>query len=236
MVPPRIVTELSREADVRLWLTVLNHPRTAKLGTKMRTCELAVTGPTPAIPATTLGLGGQRPDKLRKALERAAQRGNDLQTDFQVVVLPRAKEGLKLRVIRLPSEDQAWQPRTPASATEDPHFGTQRRLSRQWGTSDERDGVGPDEGRDVIKNSTGDFADATERPDVAALLHHGWPRVTEAQRQRLDEVASKHGGPEWAADVIRRTPLGMDPLGRVFRASRQSNWREPRQQTERGGR
>jgi hypothetical protein len=73
-----------------------------------------------------------------------------------------------------------------------------------------------------------------ERPDIAALLNHGWRQVTPAQRHRLDLVATWHGGPEWAAEVIRRTPLGMDPLSRVFTTSSLEYMREFRAARERG--
>ena len=70
---------------------------------------------------------------------------------------------------------------------------------------------------------------AHEPPDVQALRARGWPRVTEAQRRVLYEIADRHdvAGREWAADVIRRTPPDEDPLQAVMAADRE--WQ--RQQT-----
>ena len=90
MLPPHIVSGLSREADVRLWYAVINHP--FAVGAQ-RSYEIAISGDSPSLPAAALGLGGQRPDKLRKAVERAAERGNRLQDRFEVAVIPRAAGG-----------------------------------------------------------------------------------------------------------------------------------------------
>lgn len=59
-----------------------------------------------------------------------------------------------------------------------------------------------------------------ERADAAALLTFGWPKVTKPQRDVLFEIADRHGGPEWAAEAIRSTPAGGDPLRSVMDADR----------------
>lgn len=75
------------------------------------------------------------------------------------------------------------------------------------------------------------ISDARARPrraDIQALHDRGWKRVTKAQRQVLDEVLDRHDvtGPAFAAEVIRATPAGRDPLEAVMAADRL--WQEAR--------
>jgi hypothetical protein len=60
------------------------------------------------------------------------------------------------------------------------------------------------------------------RADVAAWHDRGWKRVTKAQRAVLDEILARHDvtGPEFAAEAIRATPDGADPLEAVMTADR----------------
>jgi len=69
-----------------------------------------------------------------------------------------------------------------------------------------------------------------ERADVAALLERGWKQVTAGQREVLDEVLGRHDvtGPEFAAEVIRNTPPGDDPLQAVMKAD--ALWQQSQRQ------
>jgi hypothetical protein len=83
----------------------------------------------------------------------------------------------------------------------------------------------PSRGRDERISSERDSSGARARPrraDIEALHERGWKRVTKAQRKVLDEVLDRHDvtGPEFAAEVIRATPAGRDPLDEVMKADR----------------
>lgn len=55
-------------------------------------------------------------------------------------------------------------------------------------------------------------AEHQERPDVAALLDRtGWASLTTKARKVLDDLASRHDGPSWAARRIREAPATPRP-------------------------
>lgn len=215
-IPIELLRRLSREAEVQVWMRLLNHPRTAKLVPGM-SHERAVTGRHPTLPASLLGLGGQRPDKLASSLDRITARGNAVQNWYGAEVLPRLGGGLKLRLTLIRSVRHSG---THSAAHWDAEDGSSGPTARQYRTPFEHESLPPEEYREDLQEENRD--DPSGRDDVAALQQH-WGRrgrVTQKQAAVLDEIASRHGGPEWAASVIRSTPKGEDPLKQVFEAER----------------
>jgi hypothetical protein len=80
----------------------------------------------------------------------------------------------------------------------------------------------PNPSRESLKRESRESRETSERTDVQALLDRGWKRVTPGQRRVLDEILDRHDvtGPEFAAEVIRTTPPGHDPLAAVMEADR----------------
>jgi hypothetical protein len=208
--------------------------------------EYSVSGTRPALSARRMGLGGQRPDKLRASLAAHAERGNALQDVWRLDVLDRAVPGLKLRLSRLvdrgdgPAVVQDVGARwlgTGSGAVRDVRWGSSGREEGQLRTRFVRESARVDSSRDSSRDKrleTGReplSANAerrtpgrlrTPRPDVDALHARGYRRVSAAQRRMLDEWADRHDetGPAWAAARIMEAPPDVDPLGYVLDADR----------------
>jgi len=221
--PIELVQELTG-SDFLVWLTVLCQRSTARL-TVGDAAEWSVTGPRGwsgvTIRPERLGLGRQRPDRLARSLERAAERGNPLAESvlgLRLAVQERAQGGLKLVLTRVRDRAELAartgsradrQSRPPGTATEAVRCGNPGRSLRQSRPRIVRESGSLDVSLDSLETSFRDRASrATETlsssdetgkrskttgepPDVAALRER-WRRVSPGQRRILAELADRH--------------------------------------------
>jgi hypothetical protein len=99
-LPIELVRDL-RASAFRTWLYVLMRARAARTRKSGQWVDVAVTGRRSSADFAYLGMRRLRADRIRRSLERYAEEGNGLQSEWRLEVVDRAQGGVKLRLTRL---------------------------------------------------------------------------------------------------------------------------------------
>lgn len=231
LIPMALVRALRGRSHYRFWLPILMHPVVSQLRKVGDYRELTISGPRALIPSRRLGLGGQRPDRMRASAEAACRAGNPV-SPVRLEVLPTADgRGLKVRATLVEEvrhvEPEVRHVEPSGAACQATERGMSSRRARHVRPRSEHE-TGPvgilqgtsSERLESTRAGARVSSERTERPDIDALRAR-WPRVTKRQIRVLDELADRHDvtGYEWAAQRIRDAPQG-DPLGDVLAEDR----------------
>jgi hypothetical protein len=103
-IPARLVQGLAGTGcDFLIWLALLCQQQTGQLKRNGSSAQFVLSGRKPEIERWQLGLTSASPLELEAALQRAARRGNDLQSDFHLDLVSRpdgSSRGLVVSVER----------------------------------------------------------------------------------------------------------------------------------------
>lgn len=179
-LPVEVVRELSG-TDFLVAQAVLSRAYVRKLTKAGQFHEWSVTtgrrGGTPAIPPELLNLAGQRPDKLRRSLERSAVRTTELTEPvmgLRLDVLDGSTGGLKLRLTR--TKDRA------SLALNDGNRGRQSRTDRVDGGQVEREPARQSRTTDR-QDGTTDRQDRTDDRQSRTRIERESPRLVRVSSQ-----------------------------------------------------